>query len=80
MSETTDLPPLRTLAHRLVALSRRLAEGAHVDAPGAALAMEAASEIMRLRGVVRANGLRHGATHPEVDVVIYPEAPHASEA
>ena len=44
--ETTDLPPLRTLAHRLVALSRRLAEGAHVDAPGAALAMDMAMMVI----------------------------------
>jgi hypothetical protein len=72
-----DLPPLRTLAHRLVALAvhiKRMDSGSG----DAALMIEAASEIMRLRGIVRANAMRHGAMHPEVDAVIYPEASHAA--
>lgn len=74
MDDRTDLPPLRTLAHRLVALAghiKRMDSGSG----DAALIMEAASEIMRLRGVVRMNAMRHGAMHSEIDAVIYPAAP-----
>ena len=43
-------------------------------APEATLMREAADEIGRLRNVVRVNALRHGATHADVDVVLYGEA------
>ena len=32
----------------------------------------AAAEIGRLRAIIRVNGLRHGATHKEVDDILYP--------
>lgn len=40
------------------------------------VAYEAAEEIGRLRAIVRINALRQGATHKEVDAVLYPVAQH----
>jgi hypothetical protein len=43
-------------------------------APGACAQV---AEIGRLRAIIRVNGLRAGATHAEIDAVIYPEATDA---
>jgi hypothetical protein len=71
----SDVPwaPRRTLCHRLVALEahiKRMDSGSG----DAKLISEAAAEIMRLRGVVRVNAIRTGATHADVDAVLYGEA------
>ena len=74
--ETTrlDVPPWhprKTLGHRLDALGRHI-KRLDSGSADAALILEAAAEIMRLRGALRANGVRAGATHAEIDAVIYP--------
>lgn len=45
-------------------------------APGACSMV---AELGRLRAIIRVNGLRHGATHAEVDAILYAR-PHESAA
>lgn len=68
---------LRSLCHRLAGLGHHI-KRMDSGSADAALILEAAAEIMRLRGVVRVNAVRHGATHAEIDAVIYPEDEHAA--
>lgn len=49
----------------------QVAEPIGCPAPGACSTVR---EIERLRAIVRVNALRHGATHAEVDAVLYGEA------
>lgn len=64
----------RDLCHRLKALGQHIAK-MDSGSGDAALVLTAAAEIMRLRGALRVNGLRAGATHAEIDAVIYPGEP-----
>jgi hypothetical protein len=69
-----DVPPWhprKTLGHRLEALGRHI-KRMDSGSGDAALILEAAAEIGRLRTVIRVNGMRAGATHAEIDAVIYP--------
>lgn len=60
--QTTDIvAKLRVMA----------ADGRCEGVYGAGLAAIAADEIGRLRGIIRVNGLRAGATHAEIDEVIH---------
>lgn len=68
----SDVPwsPRRTLCHRLNALAKHI-KRMDSGSGDAALILEAGAEIMRLRNVVRVNGLRQGASHADVDAVLY---------
>jgi hypothetical protein len=60
-----------TLCLALEALGRHI-KRMDSGSADAALILDAAAEIMRLRGALRVNGVRAGATHWEIDAVIYP--------
>jgi len=73
------LKPINDITHRLrgqYAMGPHLPNGepefgwTQFEAPP--LQHEAADEIERLRGIIRVNGLRWGADHPDIDALIYP--------
>jgi hypothetical protein len=72
-TDTLDQQPTN-LPTALRVLGRHI-ESMESGSSDAALILQAADEIARLRTIIRVNGLRAGATHAEIDAVVFPSPP-----